>query len=95
MSCTRRSRYRTSYSRFTSDRAAQRRAHGPDLENVGGSICACLPFSEMSFVKGLATWQHYMAATKSGSMSGALACRSCAMRAAIPVYIEATWKAFR
>ena len=35
-----------------------------------------------------------MAATKSGSISGALACKSRAIRAAIPVYIEATWKAF-
>jgi len=48
----------------------------------------------LRFVKNLAGWQHYMAATKSGSISGALACKSRAMRAAIPVYIEATWKAF-
>ena len=37
--------------------------------------------------------RRYIAATKSGSMSGALTCKSCAIRAAIPVYIEATWKA--
>ncbi|HMG87574.1 MAG TPA: hypothetical protein VK574_17705, partial [Terracidiphilus sp.] len=36
----------------------------------------------------------YIAATKSGSTSGALTSKSCAIRAAIPVYIDATWNAF-
>ena len=37
---------------------------------------------------------NYIGATKTGCMSGALTCKSCAIRADIPVYIDATWNAF-